>query len=107
MYASSIILPNCINGIMYADMVREKAGPAVLQLYPEGNAIWQDDGARIHRCPEALEAVAATFRYRVDPVLQAPKMADFLPIENVWSIIKQKISLKRTETLPQLKRTII
>ena len=99
--------PKSINGIMYADMVREKAGPAVLQLYPEGNAIWQDDGARIHRCPEVLEAVAATFRYRVDPVLQAPKMADFWPIENVWSIIKQKIFLKRTETLPQLKRAII
>ena len=26
--------PKSINGIMYADMVREKAGPAVLQLYP-------------------------------------------------------------------------
>ena len=34
-------------------------------------------------------------------------MAYFWPIENVWSIIKQKISLKRTETLPQLKRAII
>ena len=76
----------------------------VLQLYPEINAVWQDDGARIHRCPEALEAVEESFQIRVDPVRQAPKMADFWPIENVWSIIKEKIALQQTETFPQLKR---
>ena len=34
-------------------------------------------------------------------------MADFWPIGFVWSILKQKISLKSTETLPQLKRVIV
>ena len=38
-------------------MIREKAHQAVLKLYPNGDRIWQDDGAKIHRCPEALEAV--------------------------------------------------
>ena len=32
---------------MYADMIRGKAGPAVRQVYPDGSAVFQDDGANI------------------------------------------------------------
>ena len=65
--------PTSISGSIYSDMVKEKALPAVLKVYPEGNAIWQDDGARIHRCPEALKAVEESFKSRIDPEIQAPK----------------------------------
>ena len=30
------------------DMVRELVGPAVSEVYPGNNIIWQDDSARIH-----------------------------------------------------------
>ena len=40
--------------IMYEDLVRGIAEDSVEELYPEGDGIWQDDGARIHRCPQAL-----------------------------------------------------
>ena len=36
------------------DMVRELVGPAVLEVYPGNNVIWQDDSARIHRCKAAI-----------------------------------------------------
>ena len=75
--------PTSINGIMYADLVREKAALAILNLYPGGDGIYQDDGARIHRCPEALAAVEESFSQRINQDLQAPKMADFWPIENI------------------------
>ena len=77
---------------MYADLVREKAAPAILNLYPGRDGIYQDDGARIHRCPEALAAVEESFSQRINQDLQAPKMADFWPIENIWAILKQKIA---------------
>ena len=51
---------------MYADLVREKAAPAILNLYPGGDGIYQDDGARIHRCPEALAAVEESFSQRIN-----------------------------------------
>ena len=35
---------------MYADLDREKAALAILNLYPGGDGIYQIDGARIHRC---------------------------------------------------------
>ena len=37
--------PKSKNGILYADLVREKAAPANLNLYPGGDGIYQDDGA--------------------------------------------------------------
>ena len=99
--------PKTINGVMYADLIREKASRAARRIYPAGNAIFQDDGATIHRCPAALAAVNDCFRYRVDPALQAPKMADFWPIENVWGILKQKISQKESKNLKQLRTNIV
>ena len=38
------------------DMVRELVGPAVLEVYPGNNVIWQDDSARIHRCKATITA---------------------------------------------------
>ena len=91
---------------MYADLVREKVAPAVLNLHPGGEGIYQDDGARIHRCPEALAAVEESFSQRINQDLQAPKMADFWPIENIWAILKQKIAKINICNLAQLKREI-
>lgn len=85
----------------------EKFKETARRIYPAGNAIFQDDGATIHRCPAALAAVNDCFRYRVDPALQAPKMADFWPIENVWGILKQKISQKESKNLKQLRTNIV
>ena len=42
--------PTSINGIMYAD----QSSSAILNLYPGGDGIYQDDGTRIHRCPARL-----------------------------------------------------
>ena len=91
---------------MYADLVREKAAPAILNLYPGGDGIYQNDGARIHHCPEALAAVEESFSQRINQDLQAPKMADFWPIENIWAILKQKIAKISICNLAQLKREI-
>ena len=61
---------------IYADLVKGIAKDSVRQLYPEGDGIWQDNGARIHRCPQALQAVADSLDERIDHVSQSPKMAD-------------------------------
>ena len=38
---------------------------------------------------------------------QVPYIADFWPMNNVWSIIMSKISRKSIQTLSQLKKEII
>ena len=73
--------PKTVNSHMYADMILEKVGPAVLGLFPEGDAIYQDDGATIHPAAISLDAVRETFQERLEPDIQASTMADVFPIE--------------------------
>ena len=40
--------PKTVNSHMYVDIILKKVDSAVLGLYPEGDAIYQDDGATIH-----------------------------------------------------------
>ena len=79
--------PRSINSAMYADMIRERADSAVSKIYPDGTAIFQDDGASIYRAEISLKAVSETFKTRENPTIQPPKMADIWPIENVWRVI--------------------
>ena len=67
--------------------------------------MWQDDPATIHRTPVALEACSA-FKTRVPHEIQAPKMADIWPIENVWAILKEGVKAKEPKSKAQLKKVI-
>ena len=76
------------------------------ELYPEGDEIWQDDGARIHQFPQALQAVFDSFNDRIDHEAQAPKMADILPVENLWLIIKADVAKDHVNSMQELKKSI-
>ena len=69
-------------GDFYAWMIRHKAVPAVQTVFPDGNAIWQDDPASIHRTQNALDAGKA-FAERIPHDKQAAKCSDCWPIEQV------------------------
>ena len=98
--------PKSVTGQIYADMIDRKMAPAVQQIYPRNNAVWQDDGAKIHRSKVALEAIDRNFRYRIPYDLQAPKMADVWPIENVWAIIKQELDGQEFQDITSLRAGI-
>ena len=91
---------------MYSEMIKVQVGPAVKAVYPAGDAIFQDDGATIHRAGVALQAVKETFNHRLEPKDQANKMADVWPIENIWSIVKTKLDEEEYNTLDELKSAI-
>ena len=58
-----------------------------MKVYPNGDAIGQDDKAVIHRTERVLETFDTVHKSRVPPNV-ASKTADIYPIENVWSILK-------------------
>ena len=70
-------------GDFYAWMIRNKAVAAVQEVYPAGDAIWQDDPASIHRTQAALDACSA-FAERIPHNVQAAKLSDVWPIEQVF-----------------------
>ena len=90
----------------YAQMIKNEVRNGVDRVFPNGDAIFQDDGASIHRLQVSLEAVSSTFSSRVSPKDQASKMADVWPIANIWSIVKTKLDTKNHKNLPELKSDI-
>ena len=93
-----------VTGDMYAHMITSYVVPEVERVYGR-RAIWQDDPATIHRSKAALLACSA-FPARIPHENQAPKMADIWPIENVWSIVKDRVKAREPKNKEQLKNTI-
>ena len=89
--------PTTVTGEIYADLARK--------LYPRRDAIWQDDGASIHRTAEVLEVVDQKFIDRI-PVDRPPKKADFPVIENVWDIVKEKVKAAEPQNKETLRKII-
>ena len=85
-----------INGAAYAYMITEEVLPLVRQLYG-GREVWQDDNARIHRGEAALEA-CREFAQRIPVHIQAPKMADVWPVENLWAILNDRVKKREPQT---------
>ena len=81
-------------GNFYAWMIRNKAVPAVNTVFPDGDAVWQDDPASIHRTKDALEACRA-FAERIPHDKQAAKCSDTWPIEQVsLTFVQAFVSIK-------------
>lgn len=94
-----------VNGDRYSVLLRQFQ-PEVLRLYPNRDAIWQDDGATIHRTADVLRNVDHLFLERVPAAVQCAKFDDCWPIENLWGIIKERIGLQEFTSLVQLKARI-
>ena len=57
------------------------------------------------RCHEALQACLA-FNSRVPHDLQAAKMADLWPVENLWGLLQQRVKRREPMTKEELRRYI-
>ena len=76
-------------------------------LYNDVHVIWQDDGDSKHRSYYAIEKISEIFDDRINPEEQSDKMADIWPIENIWSIIKEKLKREEIQNVSMLKRKIV
>lgn len=98
--------PKTMTSDKYCVLLERIAKPSIDHIYPEGNAIYQDDGASIHRTPGSLNKVNELFNRRVDVKYQAAKCDDLWPIENVWGIIKERLALETFSNLAEMKTKI-
>ena len=125
-----------VNGSCYAWMIENEVIPVVKATYSgQFKEIFQDDCAVIHRqhsflefnfscewaivshvlsgqkfifdfrCNEALEACRG-FADRIPHDVQAAKMADVWPVENLWGILNQRVKKREPDTKEQLRRYI-
>ena len=95
-----------MTGPKYAVLLKKIAAVEVKRLFPMGDAIFQDDGATIHRTPQCIAVAAECFNERVPVEDQCAKFDDVWCVENLWGIIKEKIGGKQFENLNMLKDEI-
>ena len=93
-----------VNNIIYADMLETLVKPAVMNLYPAGDCLFQDDEAKIHRIEHVSTKAAEMFKNRILPKM-ASHTADLYPVENLWSILKDDVS-KNAPIKRRLKKII-
>ena len=69
--------------------------------------VWQDDGDSKHRTKHVQQTIEKYFAQRIPIKQQAAKMADIWPIENVWGILREKLSGNDCENVVKLKKQIM
>ena len=60
----------------------------------------------LHRARVSLDAVQRNFKHRLDYERQTPEMAEVLPIENVWALLKAEVKAMDPQTKDKLRISI-
>ena len=95
-----------MNSDRYIKMLQDHVEPAVREAFGNTKHIFQDDCATIHRSKKTLECVDKLFDERIPIDIQAKKLDDVYPVENVWGIFYEKLRFSKVKTLPGLRRKI-
>lgn len=77
-----------MNGNRYINLLKNITIPAMEELFPNEEYIFQDDTSRMHRTSSGIQFVEENIPERVDVDNQAVKMDNVWSIENMWSIIQ-------------------
>ena len=88
-----------MNSEKYVATLSDKLLTSAEELYPEGNWIFQDDGAPCHRSKKTKDWVAENCPETLDWPGNSP---DFSPIENLWAILKTKVRKHKPTTKESL-----
>ena len=96
-----------LDNTIYASFISEYVVPCLKKEFgPDAceKLVWEDDNDNKHRTSLVLDTVANFFTDRVPVEEQSSKMADIWPIENVWSLLRQKLWVKEFNSVKELKK---
>ena len=88
-----------MNSEKYVATLNDKLLTSAEEFYPEGNWIFQDDGAPCHWSKKTKDWVAKNCPETLDWPGNSP---DFSPIENLWGILKTKVRKHKLTTKESL-----
>jgi len=88
----------------YENIISSVLLPWANDFYPEGSFVYYQDNARPHIGKKVMEYLKSKISFI--PVIP-PYSPDFNPIENVWSIVKNKVEKMQPKDLGDLKEKMI
>ena len=100
-----VFVNKSLNHVKYIKILNEQLLPFARQLFPDGKVLFQQDNATSHVAKDVQEWFKTHSNELV--LLQwPPQSPDISPIENIWHILKKKISQRnpRPQSLDDLRR---
>ena len=96
-----------VNAAVYKGILEKRLMPSARDMYPDGNYIFQDDGAPCHRAKTVKAYLSENNIHTInDWPGQSP---DLNPIENLWAIMKfhvrRSMPKNRTELIEAVLRS--
>jgi transposase len=88
-----------VDGGAYVEILSTRLLPSLERLHPDGDCLFQQDGAPCHTSKVAQRWFAS---HRLHLLPWAPSSPDMSPIENVWGMMKKKIRKERPRTKEEL-----
>ena len=95
-----------MNSDRYMKMLEDIEEPTVKETFGDTTPVWQDDCATIHHSKKTLKFVETLFEERIPVEIQAKKLDEVYPVENVWGIFYEKLRFSKVRTLPGLREKI-
>ena len=94
-----------MNGAWYEKVLVEELLPTIDDQFPDLNCVFQHDGAPCHR---AVGVKNLLKDFEVEELGPWPgNSPDLNPIENLWSILKQKVDTRKPTTINGLQDLIL
>lgn len=98
------IVEGIMNQDKYIEVLKKKVVPDLKRLFPQGDGIYQQDGAPCHTARRVKEFMDE----QGVKILSWPgNSPDISPIENLWQIVKRRVAQRKPTTKVGLIETLI
>ena len=96
-----------INRTYYIQNILKPCLKEIKQLYPDGDAVFQQDSAPSHQARETIEYLRSQNIQFIPPSEWLPRSPDAAPCDFfLWGYLKNKVYKKKIKTVIGLKRAI-
>jgi len=93
-----------LDSTRYRDILRHSLIKSMRAFYPDGPWLFQQDNVRFHTTPETIDFLHGKGATHLDE--WPPWSPDLNPIENLWNVLKARVSARYPQSLEELEAAI-